>query len=292
MRFKSLNILWKKRLDPSRRKAVFTEYDKQRGYQRYHQYCQSVVTRKFSPKDDMLSTQGLEHITVFDEPTSATTLGSLLAKSEGSIQKENIDYSEMLQVNDDIFLRQMFQNIFTPSIDHKLLHYFKSEYFVYWFAIFHTIPSPQSRRSFLWHCDKGPSRHLKILLYLNDTAVHGGNTEFFDREFTRKFSESGYLFGPVDARQSDLSDLAKKLDLPYQPKKWSMHAGDAIIFEPSQILHRGILPNHGSRYVLTLCLLPSPIPWHTAFDLTKGVGISQNYNWHTNARDIQQYFNS
>ncbi|GJL61401.1 MAG: hypothetical protein NPIRA04_00550 [Nitrospirales bacterium] len=287
-----MNRFWKKRLDPSRRKTVFTEYDEARGYQRYHQYCQSVVKRQFSREDDALSTQGLEHVTVFDESTAATTLDSLLSKTEGSIQKENIDYSEMLQVSDYPFLGQMFQNIFTPSIDHKLLHYFKSEYFVYWFAILHTIPFSTSRRSFLWHCDKGPSRHLKILIYLNNTDEHGGNTEFFDREFTKHFSKTGYLFGPVDARRSDLSDLAKKLNLPYHPKKWLMKAGEAIIFEPSQILHRGILPTQGSRYVLALCILPSPIDWQTAFGLTKGAGMSPNYTWHPNAQEIQQHLAS
>ena len=158
---------------------------------------------------------------------------------------------------------------------------------MYWHTFLRALPSSDSRRSFLWHCDKGPSCHLKLLLYFNGTDEHGGNTQFLDRRVTDEFTKTGYLFGPVDARQEDLSDLAKDLSIDYSPQQWDIQQGEGIVFEPSKVLHRGILPTKGPRYVLALCLLPSPIPWQEAFHLNKGM-MSADYTWQNRAETILQ----
>ncbi|WP_447971241.1 hypothetical protein [Nitrospira sp. M1] len=213
-------------------------------------------------------------------------LNTIISKSNESTRKKNIDYSAMLTVADTRFIETLFMKIFTPAFEQKLVQYFKSEFCIYWHTILRASPSPQARRSFLWHCDKGPSCHIKLLLYLNATDEHGGNTKFLDRRTTKKFAETGYLFGPVDARQADLSTLANTANIEFQPKQWDMQPGDGILFEPSQILHCGILPTKGPRYVIAFCLLPSPIPWHEAFNRTQGNNMSQDYAWHSNANEI------
>ena len=279
----------KKPLDPSRHEVVFTSYDEERGYQAYHKYCQKLLKRTVeNSANNTLAQYGIEHISVLDQIEALDTLTTIIQKYSTSVKKEHIDYSEMLTISDRQFVESLFEKIFTPTLDQKLVEYFKSEYFIYWYTVLRATPSPQARRSFLWHCDKGPSSHIKLLLYLNGTEEHGGNTKFLDRQTTAKFIKTGYIFGPVDARQSDLSTLAKSANINYSPKKWDMKPGDGILFEPSQILHCGVLPTNGPRYVIAFCLLPSPIPRQEAFKRTKEKGLSEDYAWHQDAEEIRQ----
>ena len=279
----------KKPLDPSRHEAVFTSYDEERGYRAYHEYCQQLLERTVeNGANNPLSLHGIEHTSVLDPHEASDTLTMVVKKSSAVVKKEDIDYSEMLTVQDIHFIETLFEKIFTPTLNQKLIEYFKSEYFIYWYTVLRATPTPHARRSFLWHCDKGPSSHIKLLLYLNGTEEHGGNTEFLDRQTTEKFIKTGYIFGPVDARQSDLSTLAKNANIDYSPKKWDMKPGDGILFEPSQILHCGILPTKGPRYVLALCLLPSPISRQEAFKRTNGKSLSEDYAWHNDAKEIRQ----
>jgi len=285
-----LDTFRKKQLDPSRSDAVVTAYDEDRGYRAYHEHCQRLLKKTINDNaaNDELSQRGIERIHALDASMTSDTLNTIISESTVSVQKENIDYSEMLTIADLHFIENLFKKIFTPRFEQKLIQYFKSEYCIYWYTILRATPSPQARRSFLWHCDKGPSCHIKLLLYLNGTEEHGGNTKFLDRLTTKRFTETGYLFGPVDARQADLSSLATTENIEYEPKQWDMQPGDGILFEPSQILHCGILPTKGPRYVLAFCLLPSPIPWHKAFQHTQGKNMSEDYAWHKCADDIRK----
>lgn len=277
----------KSSLDPSRRDAVFSDYDQERGYRAYHEHCKSFHKQPIDDKtDDALIQHGIEHIQALDEGAVSNALKTILATSTTAVRKENIDYSEILTVPDKTFIATLFEKIFTPTLEQKLTRYFQSAYCIYWYTFLHTIPSPQARRSFLWHCDKGPSCHIKLLVYLNGTDEHGGNTEFLNRSTTAAFAKTGYLFGPVEARQSDLAQIAKQHHIDFKPRQWKMNPGDGILFEPSQILHSGILPTKGPRYVLAFCLLPSPIPWQEALAVANTEPIAENYNWHKHADDI------
>ncbi|GJL52427.1 MAG: hypothetical protein NPIRA01_36540 [Nitrospirales bacterium] len=288
-----LDTFRKKSLDPSRSDTVFATYDEERGYRAYHEHCHTLLKKTINnDANDTLSLQGIEHIQAIDTTVASDTLSTIISESNVLAQKETIDYSEMLAMPNTHFIENLCVKIFTPAFEQKLVQYFKSEYCIYWHTILRASPSPQARRSFLWHCDKGPSCHIKLLLYLNGTDEHGGNTKFLDRHTTKRFAETGYLFGPVDARQPDLSSLAKAANIEYHPQQWDMQPGDGILFEPSQILHCGILPTKGPRYVIAFCLLPSPLPWHEALQRTQGKSMSQGYAWHANADDIRKVLHS
>ncbi len=265
------------------------EYDKERGYEHYHQYCQSIFppTNK-SESETALNRLGVQHLSILNEQLSKSTLHVFEQQAKRNTQKENIDYSEILVHEDQEFLHDLFKKIFTPSFDTILTHHLGSEYCIYWHTILCAMPSPIARRSFLWHCDKGPSSHVKLLVYLNGTDEHGGNTMFLDRPTTSAFTKTGYLFGPVNARQADLAMLAQQHSIDYHPQEWAMQPGDGILFEPSQVLHCGILPTKGPRYVMAFCLLPSPIPWDEALTRTNWKSLAKNYTWHDNADDIRQ----
>lgn len=115
---------------------------------------------------------------------------------------------------------------------------------------------------------------------------HRGNTIFLDRATTARFAQSGYVFGSVKKRTDDLTDLARQEGITLKPHSWDMKAGEGVAFEPSQVLHRGILPSTGFRYVLAFCLLPSPIPWDQAFTGNNHEGFRADYTWHPHAQDL------
>ncbi|MGE0475123.1 MAG: hypothetical protein AB7P17_15945, partial [Nitrospirales bacterium] len=233
--------------------------------------------------------QGLEHVAILSAPEAGELLSQALARTDESItNKPQIDYSDILMIRDKIFLETWFRKIFQPALTAKLTGYFQSHFLIYWYTFLKAKPADQAVRSFLWHCDKGPSAHLKILLYLNDMQEHRGNTIFLDRATTARFAECGYVFGSVKKRTDDLSELAKQKGIPFQPHSWDMKAGEGVAFEPSQVLHRGILPSTGFRYVLAFCLLPSPIPWDQAFTGNNHEGFRADYTWHPHAQDLMK----
>lgn len=283
------NFFSKKRkldLDPSRAKATYALYDETRGYAKYTRQCQDAFRGNRHSKPSLLEQQGIEHLTILEEKNADDFLSQLPSVTQKAYSKPEMDYSEFLQIRDQGFLLQWFQKIFSTELTNKIRDYFGSEFLIYWHAFLKAQPADQPTRSFLWHCDKGPSSHLKILLYLNDFQEHQGNTIFLDRATTDKFAKIGYVFGPVKKRIEDLGELAKQNGMTFQAHSWEMQAGQGIIFEPAQVLHRGWLPSTGHRYVLVFCLLPSPMHWQVMFDRTNGEGFSSGYTWHEDAQKL------
>jgi len=125
-------------------------------------------------------------------------------------------------------------------------------------------------------------------MYLNGTESHGGNTEFLDRSATQEFERLGYVFGPNKRRSDDLAPLARKNGLRYEPRMWPIKAGEALLFEPAGALHRGIMPSRGNRYLLSLMLTPSPMPWRQAFAATARTRFCETNagSWPAHARDL------
>ena len=122
-------------------------------------------------------------------------------------------------------------------------------------------PGGEPNVSFSWHCDGGPTKHLKVLLYLNGSDEHGGNTRFLDRATTDAFKKIGYVFCDIDHRLDDLAALAGEHGIAYRPLEAPMRTGEAILFEPANVLHKGVWPTRAPRYLLQICIVPSPMPW-------------------------------
>jgi hypothetical protein len=137
--------------------------------------------------------------------------------------------------------------------------------------------------SFRWHCDRGPRAHLKLLFYLNDWSEHGGGTAFLDLETTRRIAASGYVFAPVKTRVADLGPIAQECGVDCAPWLEEMKAGEGILFQPASVLHRGRISTTGPRHVVTLCLLPSPIPWREAQERDVLVRDDAEGKWHAHA---------
>jgi len=263
-------------------------FDLVQGYRQYHKQCQTISAQTSQGEPSILQEKGVEHLTILTPSEAKQFLTDSLAVADKTISKPEIDYSEIIVVQDLSVLQPWFQKILQPTLHQKLRNYFRSEYLIYWYAFLKATPAETAVRSFLWHCDKGPSCHVKILLYLNDFSEQKGSTVFLDRLTTRQFGKMGYVFGSVKKRAEDLSELAQQNSIAFHPQEWKMKAGEGIIFEPSQVLHKGILPSSGPRYVLALCLLPSPIPWQAASSKNNHESFSQEYNWSTTPQKLME----
>ncbi|MGD9850326.1 MAG: hypothetical protein AB7T38_03560 [Nitrospirales bacterium] len=276
-------------LDPERALQTYALFDDRQGYQSYAHHCRERFSGTIDSAPGLLTQQGLEHVSILNPPEAGELLSQALTRTDESMtNKPQIDYSDILIIRDKVFLETWFRKIFQTALTAKLTGYFQSHFLIYWYTFLKAKPADQAVRSFLWHCDKGPSAHLKILLYLNDMKEHRGNTIFLDRATTARFAQSGYVFGSVKKRTDDLTELARQEKIPLHPYSWDMKAGEGVAFEPSQVLHRGILPSTGFRYVLAFCLLPSPIPWDQAFIGNNHEGFRADYTWHPHAQDLMK----
>ncbi|NQZ06895.1 MAG: GSCFA domain-containing protein [Algicola sp.] len=153
--------------------------------------------------------------------------------------------------------------ILKSEIDEQLCSFFGSEYTLFWYSYLTTEPGLENRsHSSYWHCDRGPEKHLKMLIYLNDYDEHLGNTKFLDKTTSDKLKKVGYIFGDINARSDDLGPLARAKGIDINETMYDdIKAGDALLFAPNQIAHIGKIPETTARHVLQLCFLPSPFPW-------------------------------
>lgn len=264
---------------------IHREFCETRGYGSYHDHCRQQSGRDLEPGGGALLAQGFEKVPIMPAEEASILLDQVLTRSTGETRSNGGDYLDILELDDPAFMQDVLARIINDEIDQKIAAYFKSEYFIYWHILSRANVGHVTRRSYCWHCDKGPQNHLKILFFLNGSDEHGGNTEFLDRPCTDGFENTGYLFCPVKSRTSDLSELAHKHGIDYKPQRPDIKAGEAYLFEPTNVLHRGILPTMGPRYILTICLLPSPTPWREVFR-KNSAPISPDFRWHADAHDL------
>jgi hypothetical protein len=142
--------------------------------------------------------------------------------------------------------------------------------------------------SFRWHCDKGPRSHLKLLVYLNDYSEHGGGTSYLDLAGSEAVARTGYMFARGRRRTDSLQQLADLSGRDLTAYDHHPQAGDAVLFQPARVLHSGITPSRGPRYVLALCLLPSPLPWREALARGAQIDLRTDPIWHAHASELEK----
>lgn len=278
-------------LDPRRVDAVFDEFDRARGYDAWHRHCRAQLARAvpLDADDQTLATRGFVPLPVMT-PTRAAELLVLAGEDEGIARlKRDSAKLEGYALDDPIVVRQLLEAALTEPVDRHCLAFFGSEYLVHWTTLSRTSPSREPASvSFRWHCDKGPRAHLKLLVYLNDHSEHGGGTSYLDLAGTAAVARTGYVFARGKRRIDSLAQLGAMAGRALEAHDHRPHAGDAVLFQPSRVLHSGITPTLGPRYVLTLCLLPSPVPWREAFERGAQVDLRRDDLWHADAREIER----
>lgn len=251
------------RLNPGGDAQIKALFDDKAGYAKLHRACQNQFTRTDISSEDDLQRDGFNKVAALDEAECA--------KLRSMIDLD-LDF-----LRNHFYRVNLMGKIFSGEVDRRVSGYFGSEYLPLWCRFYRNDPNGNAGVSFNWHCDGGPTKHLKILLYLNASDECGGNTQFLDRNTTDAFKRIGYVFCDINHRLNDLSSLADEHNIPYAPFESEIRTGEAIIFEPANILHKGLWPTRAPRYLLQICIVPSPVPWR---QMCENFPIpSDNHNW-------------
>ncbi len=278
-------------LAPTRAKEVAEEYDINRGFAAYHERCRSLFDSPnlatVAGPPSSITQNGVEILPVLKPARAAEIIGLLEKRyARTNIKKDSSDLVGW-DITHPELIDDILGNVLQGNIDRRITDYFGCSYLVHW-ATFTVASSaaPEATVSFNWHCDKGPTAHLKLMVYLNSNAEHDGTTAFLDRDQTDRLKDKGYVFGWTKARVSDLAYIEKRTGLKLLPVQPHMNAGDGILFEPSRVMHKGVNPTYGERCVLTLCLLPSPMGWREAMALGTRSDLATDPNWHGHTNEL------
>jgi hypothetical protein len=279
-------------LDPTRVAKVFADFDA-RGYTAWHAHCKAALQRPLPARSTPgpLVSNGFTVQQVMSSQAAGELLSAATANQEVGRLKLDSNKLEGYDLADRALVRRLMESALTPDIDAHCLEFFESEYFVYWYTLSRTAPvAGPASVSFMWHCDRGPRAHLKLLVYLNDYSEHGGGTSYLDLDATDALGRAGYVFARGRRRTTSVDELARLAGRPLEPYDHHPRAGDAVLFQPARVLHSGITPNLGPRYVFTLCLLPSPVPWDVAFQRQAHIDLRVDPLWHAQARGLEERF--
>ncbi len=276
-------------LEPGRASRNQRDFDELRGYREYHAACRDRFARKLPTEADAenraLEIDGFEFLDAMPREIAEHLLADLHERFQMVSLKKDRPELVGFAIGDPDFRDRLFESALSEVVDRRIAGYFGSEYRVYWYAVTRTEVAGGTP-SFLWHCDRGPTRHLKLIVYLNDDAEHHGRTEFVDLEASRALDRIGYLFGPTRHRKDDLSELFARDGVSYPVSSRAMAPGQGVLFPPAVTAHRGVSPSRGPREVLTLCLLPSPLPWREMLDRDGLVDLRSDEKWHAHAREL------
>ena len=172
-------------------------------------------------------------------------------------------------------LHLLFHMAFAWSLPGLLIQHFRSEFAPVFCSMLKMGPmGDEIDESYRWHVDNGPSSHLKLIIYLNDD--HDGATAVMSRQDSRKFIDAGYLEGE---RLFHLDDFASAHGISYTPYKVQPKAGSGLIFEPTNVLHKGMYPTFGERRVFQIGIIPWGESWekHYGEHWAKGYSSSNGF---------------
>ena len=195
--------------------------------------------------------------------------------NHASFLKQQLDidtYVTAAEVNDNYDLHDIFYFVF-KRLATWLRKYFQSEFAPAFCSMLKMGPLAEAEidDSYRWHVDNGPSCHLKLIIFLNDD--HDGGTAVMSREDSRKFIDAGYL---EQERLFHLDDFAADHGISYTPYKVQPKAGSGLIFEPTNVLHKGVYPTFGERRVFQIGIIPWDKPWDFFYDEHWAKGYSNS----------------
>lgn len=233
--------------------------------------------RNLKREYDDLVRNCFEKVRVFDKETALNILNevSKFESVKGGGQFANINYEdEKILVNSPDLVKSIFERIFTPEIDNKIFNYFFCEYAPLTCYIHKIKPKEELNESeetkmnysIHWHCDAGPEKHLKLLVHLCDMREHDGGTYFVDRETTAKLKDIGYVHGGHKTRTFNIEPLCEYYNIKYDPIMLKTDIGEAVIFNPGQLLHRGVRATNITRIYISVLLIPFVSNWKTFLD--------------------------
>jgi hypothetical protein len=275
------------RFDPARAERVYRDFDEERGFRAYHELCRAEFSRDAKTLTTPVNETGFEYLEVMDQVRAADLLKKITATVPLTYVKKDTKNLQGFRPTEPGLVEEILSAALPEPVDDRVIRFFGSEYMVHWFTLTQAPPAPEQKSvSFRWHCDKGPRCHLKLLVYLNPTDEHGGTTALIDLAETTRVARAGYLFGRASKRTKDLAFLSRLAGSDLRECRRALRAGEGLLFQPASVLHRGISPQRGPRFVLALCLLPSPIHWTEALRRGAMYDLARDEKWPRHASEL------
>jgi len=206
---------------------------------------------EFTTANYRLQTEGFEEVSVLH-----SVFANLLFH-----RLKDASYLPAEEIHDK---KRTFGKVFSPlyPLARKIRVRFQSEFAPAFCSMLKQGPMGEDiDDSYRWHRDSGPSSHLKLVIYLNDD--HDGATAVMSRDDSRKFIDAGYL---EQERLFHLDDFASAHGISYKPYKVQPKAGSGLIFEPTNVLHKGMYPTFGERRVFQMGIIPWGAPWESFYE--------------------------
>jgi hypothetical protein len=245
-------------LNPARLNEMYDRFDVERSYDELYRQSLAMSPFRGMRPTSTVNERGFDLLPCLT-PAQVATYCNVLFDEEGTGRFNMLPSAALNMVLDSLL---------TPAMHEAIVTAFGTHYAFLFGAPDTSLPSvgeDPTGYSYKWHCDGGPRRHLKIIVYLDGPDAHDGGTMCLDRTTSDKMAKTGYFFSPLTERLSDLSGLAAEAGItPFEPVLFTPPAGTAILFEPTKILHRGVRPTWGRRRVFTAGLVPMPIEWASA----------------------------
>ena len=276
---------------PKRVWETFTIYDRLRGFGDYLRKCQARLQREVSSSRNELRQNGFSLVEPLSAEEAAAFSAMLEEHGDGFMKRRGNDYTAYLQCDERLY-DPILEKVFQGTVDALITDFFGSEYVPYWAAYQVATPDVSAKRAFCWHCDKGPSKWLKILLYFTNSDDTGGNTILLNRQESEYIARTGYTFGPLKERVEDLAPIARRHGFEIHPLQFSIRAGQGVLFEPAQLMHRGLPPSKAPRKIMQILILPSPLPWRKALEKLRAADLParRDLAFPTSARELEEAF--
>ncbi len=260
---------------PARVWKTVERFDERAGFREYTARCRAACVNPVVATHAPFLEKGFERLDVFSARKAASLLARIKRHMDKIEYRRGEDHKALLRIDDDAFFDEILATLFDQRLDACLREYFGSEYVPYMYGVECAPVSTSRKRSFLWHCDKGPSRWCKVLIYFTGSRETGGDSYFVDRETSDAIARTGYTFCSTTARLGDLGALAEKNAIAFRPQAAGLRAGQALLFEPSRILHKGEVPTKAPRYMMQLWILPSPVNWREGLDRLRRANLPE-----------------
>ena len=210
-----------------------------------------------------LQEQGFEEVDVFLRADARSL----------SVKLDETNYLIATKINKPRLFAEVFGQFGRlTQITAKLHRHFQSEFAPVFCSMLKMGPMGEKiDESYRWHVDNGPSSHLKLIIFLNDD--HDGATAVMSRQDSRKFIDAGYLEGE---RLFHVDEFAEEHGISYTPYKIQPKAGSGLIFEPTNVLHKGMYPTFGERRVFQIGIIPWGEPWEKHYEEHWAKGYSSS----------------
>jgi hypothetical protein len=151
--------------------------------------------------------------------------------------------------------------------------YFGSHFKIFGTDIYRTVPSKaQEENSFLWHFDNGPTKLIKLMIYLDPTTKDTGGFRLKPKPLSLQLKRQGFW------DRKDADRFRAILEDESTTRLFEGPPGTAVLFHALYCIHKATFPKHGHRDVATFLLHPSTIPWkaHLALNRAK---MSRNFGY-------------